>query len=95
MKVNLDLHIHSKHSAATSGKMDLATIAREAEKKGIRIVATGDCLHPGWMEEVTALPEKDGLFLLGETAFVLTTEVEDSSKVHHLIIVPCPSKASE
>ena len=95
MKVNLDLHIHSKHSAATSRKMDLPTIAREAEKKGIRIVATGDCLHPGWMVEVAALPERDGLFLLGETAFVLTTEVEDSSKVHHLIIVPCPSKASE
>ena len=95
MKVNLDLHIHSKHSAATSEKMDLATIAREAEKKGIRMVATGDCLHPGWMAEVAALPERDGLFLIEDTAFVLTTEVEDSSKVHHLIIVPCPSKASE
>ncbi|HOO52950.1 MAG TPA: TIGR00375 family protein [Methanothrix sp.] len=95
MKVNLDLHIHSKYSAATSNKMDLATIAREAAKKGIRIVATGDSLHPRWMEEVRKLPEKDGLFLLGETAFVLTTEVEDSSRVHHLIIVPDPSKASE
>lgn len=95
MKVNLDLHIHSKYSAATSGKMDLATIAREAEKKGIRMVATGDCLHPGWMAEVAALPERDGLFLIEDTAFVLTTEVEDSSKVHHLIVVPCPSKASE
>jgi uncharacterized protein (TIGR00375 family) len=95
MKVNLDLHIHSKYSSATSGKMDLATIAREAAKKGIRMVATGDCLHPRWMEEVVALPERDGLFWEGDTAFVLTTEVEDSSKVHHLIIVPDPSKASE
>ena len=95
MKVNLDLHIHSKHSAATSEKMDLATIAREAEKKGIGMMATGDCLHPGWMKEVAALPERDGLFLIEDTAFVLTTEVEDSSKVHHLIIVPSLSKASE
>ncbi len=95
MKVNLDLHIHSKYSAATSNKMDLATIAREAAKKGIRIVATGDCLHPGWREEIRKLTERGGLFLLGETAFVLTCEVEDSSRVHHLIIVPDPSKASE
>ncbi|KUK43693.1 MAG: endonuclease Q family protein [Methanothrix sp.] len=95
MKVNLDLHIHSKYSAATSSKMDLPTIAGEAAKKGIRIVATGDCLHPRWMAEVRKLPERGGLFWLGETAFVLTCEVEDSSRVHHLIIVPDPSKASE
>ncbi len=95
MMVNLDLHIHSKYSAATSSKMDLATIAREAAKKGIRIVATGDCLHPRWMEEIRELPERGGLFWLGETAFVLTCEVEDSSRVHHLIIVPDLSKALE
>jgi len=95
MKVNLDLHIHSKYSAATSSKMDFATIAREAAKKGIKIVATGDCLHPRWMAEVRKLPQRDGLFWLGETAFVLTCEVEDSSRVHHLMIVPDPSKASE
>ncbi len=95
MKVNLDLHIHSKYSAATSSKMDLPTIAREAEKKGIGVVATGDCLHARWMAEVRELPQEKGLFRLGETAFVLTAEVEDSSKVHHLIIVPDLSKASE
>ena len=61
MKVNLDLHIHSKYSAATSSKMDLATIAREAAKKGIKIVATGDCLHSRWMAEVRKLPQRDGL----------------------------------
>lgn len=95
MKVNLDLHIHSKYSAATSGKMDLATIAREAAKKGIKIVATGDCLHSRWMAEVRKLPERNGLFWHEDTAFVLTCEVEDSARVHHLIIVPDPSKASE
>ncbi len=95
MKVNLDLHIHSRYSAATSNKMEIATIAREAAKKGIKIVATGDCLHPRWMAEVTALPERDGLFWQGDEAFVLTAEVEDSSRVHHLIIVPDHSKASE
>ncbi len=95
MKVNLDLHIHSRYSAATSAKMDLPTIAREAAKKGIKMVATGDCLHSKWMAEVRELPERDGLFWLEDTAFVLTTEVEDSSRVHHLIIVPEASKASE
>ena len=95
MKINLDLHIHSRYSAATSGNMDLPTIGREAAKKGIGVVATGDCLHPRWMAEVRELPEEGGLFRLGGTAFVLTAEVEDSAKVHHLIIVPDLSKASE
>ncbi|HPE62931.1 MAG TPA: TIGR00375 family protein [Methanothrix sp.] len=95
MKVNLDLHIHSRYSAATSSKMDLATIAKEAGKKGIGVVATGDCLHSRWMAEVRELPEEEGLFWLEETAFVLTVEVEDSAKVHHLIIVPDLSKATE
>ena len=95
MRTNIDLHIHSRYSAATSKRMDLPTIAREGARKGIKIVATGDCLHPRWVSEVRRLHERDGLFFLDDTGFVLTTEVEDSERVHHLILVPDLSKATE
>ncbi len=95
MKVNMDLHIHSKYSTAVSQDMDLPEIAREATRKGVKIVGTGDCLFPRWLDAIKALPENDGLFTLGDTHFALTVEVEDSHRVHHLILLPDISKAEE
>ncbi|MDQ1262375.1 MAG: hypothetical protein QG575_1556 [Euryarchaeota archaeon] len=95
MLVNLDLHIHSKYSMAVSADMQLPEIAREAARKGVKIVATGDCLHPLWLDAIKKLPECDGLFLLGDTYFVLSVEVEDKSRVHHLIFLPDTAKAEE
>ncbi len=95
MLVNADLHIHSKYSMATSPKMDLPTLASESRKKGIQLVATGDCLHPKWLAEIKNLEEQNGVFKHNDTYFVLTTEVEDANQVHHLLIVPSVSKAEE
>ncbi len=95
MLVNADLHIHSKYSMATSPKMDLPTLATESGKKGIQLVATGDCLHPKWLAEIKKLKEENGVFRLNEAFFVLTTEIEDMNQVHHLLIVPSVSKAEE
>jgi uncharacterized protein (TIGR00375 family) len=84
--------------------MDLPTLAVEARRKGLQLLGTGDCLHPNWLQEVQELEEQDGVFfftLAGETggeitqAFVLTVEVEDERRVHHLLIVPSISKAEE
>ncbi len=95
MQVNADLHIHSKYSMATSPKMDLPTLASESRKKGIQLVATGDCLHPKWLAEIKKLKEESGVFKTPYTNFVLTTEVEDINQVHHLLIIPSISKAEE
>ncbi len=95
MHVNADLHIHSKYSMATSSKMDLPTLASESRKKGIQLVATGDCLHPAWLAEIKKLEEKNGVFRLDEIHFVLSVEIEDMNQVHHLLIVPSISKALE
>jgi len=95
MKVNADLHIHSKHSAAVSKDMGLHEISREAMKKGVNIIGTGDCLHSGWIEEISALEERDGLFHLDSTYFALTVEIEDAHRVHHMILLPEISKARE
>ena len=95
MHINADLHIHSKYSMATSPKMDLPTLASESRKKGIQLVATGDCLHPKWLSEIKKIREENGVFSIDNIHFVLTTEVEDANQVHHLIIIPSISKAEE
>lgn len=94
--INADLHIHSKYSMATSGRMDIPTLATESVRKGIQLVGTGDCLHRKWLDEIRTMPEvSDGIYGMGGTRFVLTTELEDTDRVHHLLIIPDISKAEE
>lgn len=99
MRVSSDLHIHSKYSAATSPRMDLPTLAKEAARKGIQLLGTGDCLHPKWLSGIKDLDEKDGIFYFkgkeDGTNFVLTVEVEDNKRVHHLLILPSIAKAEQ
>lgn len=101
MILTADLHIHSRYSMATSPQMDLPTIAAQALKKGIQLIGTGDCLHPRWLEEIKHLEEDNGFFHLtggadgAATRFVLTVEVEDLRRVHHLLILPAIAKAEE
>ena len=52
MEFNADLHIHGLYSRATSSNMKIKTLARESGKKGISLLATGDCLHSKWMAEI-------------------------------------------
>ncbi|HEC94534.1 MAG TPA: TIGR00375 family protein [Thermoplasmatales archaeon] len=89
MLINVDLHVHSHFSGATSSAMTIETIAKEAPRKGIDVVATGDCLHSKWQKEIKQCERIDeGTFLLGETRFILTTEIEDMNRVHHLLLFP-------
>jgi len=94
MHFNADLHIHSKFSGATSKDMKLEILAKQAKKKGIHILGTGDCLHPLWLSEIKKHSTGDEI-CVNSTSFVLTTEVEDSNRVHHLIIFPSLSKVEE
>lgn len=89
MLVNADLHIHSRFSAATSDAMDLEMISKEAPRKGIQLMATGDCLHDGWLHQIrTCERVDDGTFERNGTRFILSTEVEDKNRVHHLLYFP-------
>jgi len=89
MLVNADLHIHSRFSGATSDKMSIKTISLEAPRKGVNIVATGDCFHSGWMKEIEQCNIiDDGTLELNGTHFILSTEVEDKNRVHHLLYFP-------
>lgn len=64
-----DLHIHSKHSRATSRDCDLENLAWWAGRKGIGVVGTGDFTHPAWFAEIREKLVADGdsgLFRLRE-----------------------------
>jgi uncharacterized protein (TIGR00375 family) len=97
-----DLHVHSKHSRATSKEMGLDALAYWGKLKGIRLVATGDFTHPVYFSEIKAKLEEQaaGIFCLkqGEKAthFILCTEVSNmfsqggktNRRTHTLIFAP-------
>ncbi|MFC2140104.1 UvrD-helicase domain-containing protein [Candidatus Auribacterota bacterium] len=66
MKFIADLHIHSRYSIATSKKLVPEYLDYWAKVKGINIVGTGDCIHPGWFGELTEKlePVGNGLYRL-------------------------------
>jgi len=68
MEFAADLHIHSRHSVATSKNADLESYYRWARIKGIPVLGTGDFTHPGWFEEIRnrLVREESGLFRLSE-----------------------------
>ncbi|NLF61083.1 MAG: UvrD-helicase domain-containing protein [Lentisphaerae bacterium] len=47
-----DLHVHSHLSRATSRECSLEGFCAWAQRKGIRVVATGDFTHPAWAAEL-------------------------------------------
>lgn len=95
MRINADLHLHSRYSMACSEKMELPTIAREAARKGVDLIGTGDCIHPKWLLEIKKAALSDEEIRIGRTDFIPTTEIEDKNRVHHLLILPSISKAEE
>ena len=66
MRFHADLHVHSKHSRATSRDCDLEHLAYWARKKGLAVVGTGDFTHPGWLAELKQklVPAEPDLFRL-------------------------------
>jgi uncharacterized protein (TIGR00375 family) len=66
MTFHADLHVHSKHSRATSRDLDLEHMAWWAARKGVGVVGTGDCVHPIWLAEIKdkLVPCDNGLFRL-------------------------------
>ena len=86
MIINSDLHIHSRFAKGTSKYMDISNILRYAKLKGLHVVGTGDCLHPKYLEEIKEYKDSN---------LILTVEIEDRNRVHHLILLPSISKAYE
>jgi uncharacterized protein (TIGR00375 family) len=90
MLANADLHIHSPYSMAVSRFMQPEVLVSACVTKGIHVLGTGDALHPTWRK--TWEP-----FLENEAGIVIvpTGEVEDKSRVHHLIMAEDFSQFNE
>ncbi|NJE84651.1 TIGR00375 family protein [Thermococcus sp. CX2] len=90
MLVDADLHIHSRYSKAVSKLMTIPMLAENAKFKGLGIVGTGDILNPKWEEELLRYAEEadEGTYERNGIRFLLTTEVEDNKRVHHVLIFP-------
>lgn len=65
-----DFHIHSQYARATSKDMNLETINRWAQLKGIGVIGTGDFTHPEWFKELEEklVPAEQGLYRLRPAA---------------------------
>lgn len=63
-----DLHIHSRYSRATSPELCFEQLYAWGRRKGISLIGTGDCTHPGWLAEIKEklAPAGDGVFRLKE-----------------------------
>ena len=66
MRFLADLHIHSRHSIATSKDLTPEIIWKWAQLKGITVMGTGDFTHPAWLSELKKklAPAGNGLFRL-------------------------------
>lgn len=101
MKIIADLHIHSKYSRATSKDMEVQTLSRWAEMKGINLLGTGDFTHPIYFSELKRELEEaeEGLYKpRGKNTpvrFMLTAEVSNiftqdgmGRRIHSIILSP-------
>jgi len=96
-----DFHIHSKYSRATSPAMHPISIDTFARQKGIKVIGTGDFLHPQYLKELQSelIPAEKGLYSckndINSTRFILTTEISNiytqggkTRKIHTMIFAP-------
>lgn len=60
----VDLHSHSRHAANVSPEMTFENIVPCAWRKGIDVLATGDCLQPEWQHAIATQLVEDGSGLL-------------------------------
>lgn len=97
MLIDADLHIHSRYSKAVSKLMTFSILADNARLKGLGVVGTGDILNPQWEKELLKTAQKvdEGTYEIKGVRFVLTAEVEDNKRVHHLLIFPSTNAVRE
>ena len=99
MRIICDLHLHSRHSLATSPSLDLQSLAVAGGRVGIDLLAAPDFTHPYWRDEMRSeLIETNpgsGIFVAHGRSFLLISEVSciwrqngRSRRVHLLISAP-------
>jgi len=74
MLIAADLHLHSRYAGGVSPAMTLPNIAVWAQRKGLDLLGTGDCLQEEWLREIetTLIPAESGLWTLQPAAAAAT-----------------------
>ncbi len=78
-----DFHIHSHYSRATSKEMNMVSLYKWGQIKGIQVIGTGDFTHPAWFNEIREKLEdaEPGLFTLKkDLAEEITVEIPPSCR---------------
>jgi uncharacterized protein (TIGR00375 family) len=94
-----DLQLHGKYASGVSKNISIPLLARQARKKGLEVLVTGDIQHREWFAHVKEELEEteNGSFTDHEhlVNFIIGTEVEDQNRLHHLIYLPDLARAQE
>jgi uncharacterized protein (TIGR00375 family) len=98
MKLIADLHIHGRHSQATSKQLDIPNLEKWAKVKGVNLLGTGDFTHPKWIQHLKEELEDDGNGVFKTKTgfpFILTTELSliysqggKGRRVHNVVFAP-------
>jgi len=99
MKIIVDLHLHSRHSRATSNKLGIDMLEKYGKIKGVGLLGTGDFQHPEYRKEINEkLIEDDKGILRTKNGFpfILQTEISfmftqgGKGRAIHLVVL-CPN----
>lgn len=98
MEIIADLHIHGRHSQATSKSLDIPNLEKYARIKGINLMGTGDFTHPKWIEHLKENLKDDGTGIFRtktDYPFLLSTEISliysqdgKGRRVHNVVFAP-------
>ncbi|MBW6442603.1 endonuclease Q family protein [Patescibacteria group bacterium] len=78
MEIIADLHIHSRHSRATSKNLSIENLEKYAKIKGLNLLGTGDFQHPLWRKEIDEKLKEDEKGILRTSngyPFIWQTEI--------------------
>jgi PHP family Zn ribbon phosphoesterase len=83
-----DLHLHSRYAGGVSPAMTIENIALWAQRKGVDLLGSGDCLQADWLREI-----ETKLMPAGPGFFALRPEIESAvwQKSLNIFAVRCAS----
>jgi uncharacterized protein (TIGR00375 family) len=96
---NCDLHYHGPYAGGVSKNMSIPLIAEQAQLKGLDVVVTADSTHKDWLQHCkeNLVETENGVYKHEKfnTIFLVGTEVQDQTRVHHLIYLEDLTRAQE
>ena len=106
VKIIADLHVHSRHSRATSKNLSIENLENYGKTKGLNLIGTGDFQHPVYRKEIAEKLTEDDKGILWtkdkKVAFLLQTEISlmysrggKGRAVHLVVLVPNGKVAGE